>query len=128
MKTDRKLYEAISKRNREKTKSFAFRFNIDTQKDIIDFLESKPNKAGYIASLIKNDMLNGGTIDVEKPLLLCDLAKEDISDNDEVVLHFPDLSTLHTTREKVLDYKKTVIKYDIYENIDHKTFHIYVRY
>ena len=127
MKTDRKLYEAIAKRNKEKTKSFAFRFNIDTQKDIIDYLNSKPNKAGYIAYLIRKDM-NNGDYEEEKPLTLSQLAKEEIKDEDEIVLIYPDDSVLRTTREKILNDNKIVISSEILQTFESRRFIIHVRY
>lgn len=41
---------------REKTKMYTFRAIKNTEADIIEKLESVPNKAGYIKSLIRADI------------------------------------------------------------------------
>ena len=42
--------------NKAKTKTFLIKLSKDKHGDIIAFLESKPNKNGYLISLIENDM------------------------------------------------------------------------
>ena len=42
--------------NREKTKVYGFRAMESTESDIIQKLDSVPNKAGYIKSLIRDDI------------------------------------------------------------------------
>ena len=49
-------YAAINKYNKERTKSYAIRFFMATEQDLIDYLESQDNKAGYIKKLIREDM------------------------------------------------------------------------
>lgn len=44
------------KYNKKNTKIMALRLNYKTDKDIIEYLETLPNKAGYIKSLIRKDM------------------------------------------------------------------------
>lgn len=40
---------------KQHTKSYAFRFNCNTDADIIEKLESVENKSAYIKNLIRND-------------------------------------------------------------------------
>ena len=42
--------------NQAHTKKYAFRFMLTTEADLIEKLESVPNKAGYIKSLIRADI------------------------------------------------------------------------
>lgn len=42
----------------ENTKKYSFRLSKNQDGDIIAFLDSQPNKAGYLKELIKKDMLN----------------------------------------------------------------------
>lgn len=42
----------------ENTKKYMFRLSKNQDGDLIAFLESKPNKAGYLKELIKKDMFN----------------------------------------------------------------------
>lgn len=42
----------------DNTKMYAIRLSKNQDGDLIAFLESKPNKAGYLKELIKKDMLN----------------------------------------------------------------------
>lgn len=48
--TSKQLYD------RDETKVFTFRVVKNTEADIIEKLESVPNKAGYIKSLIRADI------------------------------------------------------------------------
>ena len=45
--------------NKVNTKTFLLKLSKDKQSKLIAFLEAKPNKSGYIASLIENDMKAG---------------------------------------------------------------------
>lgn len=47
---------ANAKYKREKTKAYTFRFSISTDTDVINRIESAPNKRGYIRSLILSDI------------------------------------------------------------------------
>ena len=49
-------YAAQNAYNKQNMKSFAFRFNLNTEADIIEWLEQQDNKAGYIKELIRADM------------------------------------------------------------------------
>lgn len=51
--TSKQLYD------RDETKVFTFRVVKNTEADIIEKLESVPNKAGYIKSLIRADIKKG---------------------------------------------------------------------
>lgn len=51
--TSKQLYD------RDETKVFTFRVVKNTEADIIEKLESVPNKAGYIKSLIRADIEKG---------------------------------------------------------------------
>ena len=44
------------KYDRENTKRVFIKLNKNTDKDILDYLDSIPNKQGYIKSLIRKDM------------------------------------------------------------------------
>lgn len=45
--------------NKEHTKSLAIRLSYSTDKDIIDKMETIDNKAGYIKTLIREDIKKG---------------------------------------------------------------------
>ena len=47
---------ASAKYNKENVKRVILHFNINTDKDILDYLERKDNKTGYIKELIRKDM------------------------------------------------------------------------
>lgn len=51
-------YASQNKYHKEKTKSIVIRFMLNSEMDLIEHLENQPNKAGYIKSLIRNDMKN----------------------------------------------------------------------
>lgn len=44
--------------NKANAKNYSFKLFTNQDGDLIAFLESKPNKAGYLKELIKKDMLN----------------------------------------------------------------------
>lgn len=46
-----------NKYNKSNTKQYIVRLNLRTDKALIDHMEKKPNKQGYIKSLIKDDMM-----------------------------------------------------------------------
>lgn len=48
--------KAVSKYDAANTKSVMLKFNLTTDKDILDRLEEVPNKQGYIKQLIREDM------------------------------------------------------------------------
>ena len=47
---------ANTKYNKSHTKQVPLRFNLKTDADILEKLESVPNKLGYIKSLIRDDI------------------------------------------------------------------------
>ena len=47
---------ANAKYNKENTKNVVLHLNITTDKDILEHLEHKDNKTGYIKDLIRDDM------------------------------------------------------------------------
>jgi hypothetical protein len=49
-------YRATKKYNKESTKLFNIRLVVNTEKDIIEWLEGVENKSGYIKQLIRMDM------------------------------------------------------------------------
>lgn len=49
-------YAANQKYMKCSTKVYSFRFMINTESDIIEYLEKQENKAGYIKQLIRDDM------------------------------------------------------------------------
>ena len=48
-------YASINKYNKEKTKSMAIRF-MQSEYDLVEWLNEQDNKAGYIKDLIRQDM------------------------------------------------------------------------
>lgn len=54
---------AKEKYNKEKTKTYLLRLNINTDKDIIEILDSVGSKSGYIKELIRLDNLSNNSID-----------------------------------------------------------------
>lgn len=49
-------YAANIKYNKEHTRSVTIRFMINTESDLLNHINTQPNKSGYIKSLIKKDM------------------------------------------------------------------------
>lgn len=47
---------ANAKYNKENTRNVVLHLNITTDKDILDYLNRKDNKTGYIKELIRDDM------------------------------------------------------------------------
>ena len=54
-KNSKAKIKAINKYNKEKTIAFHLSLNKKTDSDIIDILNRKTNKSGYIKSLIRGD-------------------------------------------------------------------------
>jgi hypothetical protein len=50
---------ANAKYNKENTRNVVLHLNITTDKDILDYLNRKDNKTGYIKELIRADMERG---------------------------------------------------------------------
>lgn len=50
---------AAAKYNKENTKNIVLHLNITTDKDIIEHMNRKDNKTGYIKELIRADMERG---------------------------------------------------------------------
>lgn len=50
---------ANTKYNATHTKQYPIRFNVNTDKDIIDKLSQVPNVAGYLKQLIRDDIAKG---------------------------------------------------------------------
>lgn len=48
--------KAGKKYEKQNTKQFPIRLNLNTDADVIEFLESLDNKRGYILDLIRSDM------------------------------------------------------------------------
>lgn len=61
--TSKAQIKAIEKYNKEKTKTYLLRLNKETDKDIIEVLESVKSKQGYIKDLIRNDINLENSID-----------------------------------------------------------------
>lgn len=49
---------AAAKYNKENTKNIVLHLNITTDKDIIEHMNRKENKTGYIKELIREDIAN----------------------------------------------------------------------
>ena len=93
--------QVIDKYNKTKMKLYSFRFHLVNQADIIAHLNSQPNKAGYIARLIREDMERQGI----KPKSKTTLAEFSwkVSPTDVVVLIFEDGSRLVTDYEHIVN-------------------------
>lgn len=59
-KASQNKLDYIAKWHKENTKIIPFRLNVDGDKDIIDKLDEKENKSGYIKDLIRKDIKNDG--------------------------------------------------------------------
>lgn len=79
---------------RKNTKLITMRLNNYTDRDLLQFLNTLPNKQGYIKELIRTDMKNRG-IDIPHPSkkeqekyeeYLCDLEFGEIDDKEDFVL------------------------------------------
>ena len=110
----------------EHYKVYTIKFHGVNQSDIIQHLESQPNKAGYIARLIREDMERQG-IETKKKFTIADIMDE-IKDTDYVQIIYPDNSSLATTKEGVKKLSNRVVdNYIVDEHINGKTFIIKVR-
>lgn len=56
MKTKESTLKAIRKYKQAKVRRIPFDFNIEKEKDVLDKLDSTPNKKQYIVGLIREDM------------------------------------------------------------------------
>lgn len=54
-KTSDKKLEYLAKYEKEKTRSIHLKFNLLTDADILDWLDTRDNKQGYIKELIRQD-------------------------------------------------------------------------
>lgn len=54
------LYSAQQKYAKTHTRQIGFVLNTKTDKDILDWLDEKPNKQGYIKGLIRDDIEKNG--------------------------------------------------------------------
>ena len=123
----RKNYvQTIAKYNKTHTKAYAFRFNLRTQADVIEQLDSQPSKAGYIARLIREDLIKQG----KKPFEELTLAKfaEQVNSNDVVVLIFNDGSRLVTDKDYISTANNIIKSYKFEETGRDKKWFVEVRY
>lgn len=119
--------QSINKYNKEKMKLYSVRFHREKQRDIIEHLDNQPNKAGYIARLIREDMERNG-VPTKKTITIGDIMN-DIADNDCVQIIYPDNSSLATTKEVLRSMTKRIVdNYTIDEHLNNRTFIIKVRY
>lgn len=121
-----KYIHLINKYNKEKMKLYSFRFHKENQADIIEHLDKQENKAGYIARLIREDMERNG-IPTKKKITIADIMDE-IKDNDDVMLVYPDKSSLMTTKEGLKDFLNREVAHYHFEGINNKLVVIEVRY
>lgn len=49
---------ASAKYDRKNTKQLMLKLNVNTDSDILNWLEDQPNKQGYIKDLIRTDMVS----------------------------------------------------------------------
>lgn len=126
-KSKKNYVQAINKYNKEQMKLYSVRFHRRNQADIIAHLDSQPNKAGYIAGLIRDDM-ERKSIPTLKKLTIADIMDE-IEDIDDVMLIYPDKSSLLTTKEKLKEMQSRVVEhYRVDLHVHNKMFVIEVRY
>lgn len=126
-KSKKNYVQAINKYNKEQMKLYSVRFHRKNQADIIAHLDSQPNKAGYIAGLIRDDM-ERKSIPTLKKLTIADIMDE-IRDNDDVMLVYPDKSSLLTTKEKLKEMQSRVVEhYRVDLHVNNNMFVIEVRY
>lgn len=117
---------AVSKFHKEHMKVFTFRFHKENQCDIIEHLESQKNKAGYIAELIRQDLIAHGKQPFARQRV-CDVVK-DIEDRDVVVLIFKDGSRMLGSKDDFENDDRLVDNVIVEEQINHKTYVVEVRY
>ena len=118
--------KAVSRYHKEHMKIYSFRFNVDNQRDIIEQLESQENKAGYVADLIRQDLIAKG----KKPYVrqrVCDIVK-DISDKDVVILTFKDGSSMVGGKNDFLTDERIVEDEVLQDKINYLVHIITVRY
>lgn len=53
-------YERNKSYQQQNIRQYKIKFNYKTEQNMIDFLDTKPNKSGYIKELIKKDMKKHG--------------------------------------------------------------------
>ena len=63
MKTSKTALESIAKYNKDNTTQVCLRLNKKTDADIIEILNSKASKSGYIKELIRLDYLRDNSVD-----------------------------------------------------------------
>lgn len=59
-------YASNAKYNADKTKMIGIRFVLSTEQDLLDYLETKENKSGYVKNLIRADMSKAASNNKEK--------------------------------------------------------------
>lgn len=124
-KGTRTKIEMINDWGKEHLKAFTFRFNVDTQSDIIKQLEEQPNKAKYIADLIRQDIEAQGK-EIRITTALSQFART-IEKNDVVILVFNDNSKLTTNAQYLENDNRLIKSVEVQEHIDHKTYIVKVR-
>lgn len=120
------IRNAVNKYHKEKMKVFSFRFSLVNQTDIIEHLESQTNKTGYVADLIRKDLIAQG----KQPFVrqrLCDVAKE-INDEDEIILVFKDGSKMSVSKEDLINDERYIDSVEIIQCLLNDKYIIKVRY
>ena len=120
------MQKAVNKFHKEHMKVYTFRFHKENQRDIIEHLDSQKNKAGYIADLIRKDLIAQGKQPFVKQRL-CDVAKE-IKDNDEILLVFKDGSKMSVSKEDLINDERFVESVEIMRTLTNDKYIIQVRY
>ena len=59
--TPERIKRAVHKYDKENTRKMTFKFNRNTDADILEKLASVPNKQGYIKRLIRDDIEKNGS-------------------------------------------------------------------
>lgn len=118
--------KASNKFHKEHMKVYTFRFHKENQRDIIEHLESQKNKAGYIADLIRKDLIAQGKQPFER-VRVCDVVNE-INDDDEIILVFKDGSKMSVSKEDIANDERYIDSISLDETSDTLKHIIQVRY
>lgn len=98
--------KASNKFHKEHMKVYTFRFHKENQRDIIEHLESQKNKAGYIADLIRKDLIAQGKQPFAR-VRVCDVVKN-YDDDMTIVLRFKDGSKMAGNKQDFIDDERCV--------------------
>ena len=118
------MQKAVNKFHREKMKVFTFRFHKENQRDVIEHLESQENKAGYIADLIRKDLVAQGKQPFTRERV-CDIVAN-ANEETTITLVFKDNSKMVAGKEIFEQDERLVDRFDYKAETNELI--IYVRY